>query len=266
MPVAIITGGSSGIGRATALALADAGHDIGITTRTNQAGAEETCAAVRAGDRRAAWRHLDLGEPEQAAAVVDSLADELGGLDVLVNNAGLNSRVPALDEPVAAFRHILDVNLTGAFACAQAAARRMAAAGHGGRIVNVTSVLAHAPLVGAASYCAAKAGLELVTQVLALEWAEYGIAVNAVAPGHTATPMNFVEPDPDPARIPRPDIPIGRPAYAQEIAEAIVFLASPRAAYATGSSLTVDGGLLLVAGPTVLERAHPNEPASPDVR
>jgi len=261
MTVAIITGGSSGIGRATALLLAADGHDVGVTTRVNAAGAREACAEVRRLGRRAAWRTLDLSEPERAGAAVDALAEELGGVDVLVNNAGVNSRVPALEESVSGFRRVLDVNLTGAFACAQAAARRMRGAG-GGRIVNVSSVLAHVPLAGAGPYCAAKAGLELLTRVLALEWAVHGVRVNCVAPGHTATPMNFTDPDVDADAVERPAIPLGRPAHAREIAAAVAFLASPAASYATGATLLVDGGLALVAGPTVLEAEHPNEPAA----
>ncbi len=173
----------------------------------------------------------------------------------------MNSRVPALEESVAAFKRVLDVNLTGAFACAQAAALRMREGG-GGRIVNVSSILAQVPVAGAGSYCAAKAGLELLTRVLALEWAPDGIRVNCVAPGHTATPMNFTDPEVDADDVARPAIPLGRPAHAREIAAAVAFLASPEASYATGATLLVDGGLALVAGPTVLESEHPNEPAA----
>ena len=188
---AIVTGGGSGIGRATALALARAGCDVGVTFRSNQAGGERTVADIGGLGRAAAAVRLDLGDPASAAAAIDELAGRLGGLDVLVNNAGINRRALTQDESVDGFRHTLDVDLLGPWACAQAAARHMLAAGRGGRIVNVTSILAFAPLSGGAAYCAAKAGLEAATKVMALELAPTGVTVNAVAPGHTATPMNY---------------------------------------------------------------------------
>ena len=141
---------------------------------------------------------------------------------------------------------MIDVDLTGAFLVAQEAARRMVAAGSGGRIVNVTSVHEHVPLPRAAAYCAAKGGLGLLTKVMALELAEHGITVNAVAPGAIATPMTGAE-DPEPHELQRPGIPAGRMGRAQEIAEAICYLASPEASYATGASFVIDGGLLLMA-------------------
>jgi NAD(P)-dependent dehydrogenase (short-subunit alcohol dehydrogenase family) len=252
MPVAIVTGASSGIGRAVAIALAAGGHDVGVTTRRNVAGAAETCRAIERLGRRAASRAQDFTDPESAGRAVEGLARDLGGCDVLVNNAGVNHRGRALEDGVAAFRRALDVNLVSAYACARAAAASMEARGHG-CIVNVSSVLARAPLAGASAYCAGKAGLDMLTRVLALEWAPRGIRVNAVAPGHTVTPMNFAPPLPRAGECPRPAIPAGRPADPEEIADAVVFLSSPAARYVTGHTLTVDGGLLLVAGPALLE-------------
>jgi NAD(P)-dependent dehydrogenase (short-subunit alcohol dehydrogenase family) len=141
---------------------------------------------------------------------------------------------------------VLATDLDGPFLCAQRAARRMAAAGRGGRIINVTSVHEHVPLRGSSAYCAAKGGLGLLTKVMALELAEHGITVNAVAPGEIATPMTGAH-DEDPATIERPKIPLGRPGAAREIAGAIAFLASADASYVTGESFVVDGGLLLMA-------------------
>src|SRR5918993_163880 len=128
----------------------------------------------------------------------------------------------------------------------QAAARRMVAAGRGGRIVNVTSVHEHVPLEGSSAYCAAKGGLGLLTKVMALELAPHGITVNAVAPGEIATAMTGNE-DTDPGTVERPGIPLGRPGHAREIAAAVAWLASEEASYATGASFVVDGGLLLMA-------------------
>jgi NAD(P)-dependent dehydrogenase (short-subunit alcohol dehydrogenase family) len=259
---AIVTGAGSGIGRATALQLAAAGCDVGVTYRANADGAEGVVAEIRALGRAAAHVALDLAEPAGAPAAIDALAGALGGVDVLVNNAGVNRRATVLEETIAGFDRTLAVNLVGPWACAQAAARHMIDGGRGGRIVNVTSVLAFVALDGGGAYGAAKAGLELLTKVLALELAPHGIKVNAVAPGHTATPMNYGPDDLAAATIERPVIPAARAASPDEIAAAIAFLASPAASYATGASLLVDGGLLLASGPQSLQDAtgRPPEP------
>jgi NAD(P)-dependent dehydrogenase (short-subunit alcohol dehydrogenase family) len=244
--VAIVTGSDSGIGKATAIALAEAGCDVGVTWHQDRQGAEETAAAVRSAGTGAAVARLDLLDLPEVAGVVDRLAEELGGLDVLVNNAGTGVATPFLEQTLEDWRRVLDTDLTGAFLCAQAAARRMVAAGRGGRIVNVTSVHEHVPLEGSAAYCAAKGGLGLLTKVMALELAGHGITVNSVAPGEVATAMTGNE-DVDPHTLERPGIPMGRPGHAREIADAVVWLASDQASYVTGASFVVDGGLLLMA-------------------
>jgi NAD(P)-dependent dehydrogenase (short-subunit alcohol dehydrogenase family) len=251
---AIVTGASSGIGAASALLLAAQGYDVGLTYRGNEDGARRTAAAIEAMGRRAAIAQLDLAAPESAEAVIGQLADELGRLDGLVNNAGVNRRAEMLEETVEGWNWTLAVDLVAPWACAKAAATRMVAAGAGGRIVNVSSILAFVPLAGGGAYCAAKAGLELLTKVLALEWAPHGITVNAVAPGHTATPMNFDPADLDGSVIERPVVPLGRAAASEEVAAAIAFLVSEQASYVTGASLLVDGGLALASGPQQLQQ------------
>jgi NAD(P)-dependent dehydrogenase (short-subunit alcohol dehydrogenase family) len=243
---AIVTGSDSGIGRATAVALAEGGCDVGITWHQDEAGAASTAEEVRSLGRRAEVRRLDLTERASTRPVVGELAEALGGVDVLVNNTGTGASVPFLETELADWDRVLAVDLTGAFLAGQEAAARMVAAGRGGRIVNVTSVHEHVPLRGAGPYCAAKGGLGLLTKVMALELAEHGILVNAVAPGEIATPMTGAHHE-DPHAIARPAIPLGRPGHAREIAHAIAHLCSPESSYTTGASFVIDGGLLLMA-------------------
>jgi NAD(P)-dependent dehydrogenase (short-subunit alcohol dehydrogenase family) len=243
--IAIVTGSESGIGRAVAVALAEQGCDIGITWYRDEAMGEETAEQVRALGRNAELRHLDLTRLPEAADVVDELADALGGVDVLVNDAGTGDTTPVLDLDYGTWREVLATDLDGAFLCLQRAARRMVQQGRGGRIVNITSVHEHYPLVGSAAYCAAKGGLGLLTKVAAIELGEHGITVNSVAPGEIATAMTGQE-DEDP-RAPgheRPGVPLGRPGDAREVAAVVAFLASPQSSYVTGASYLVDGGMV----------------------
>ena len=244
-PVAIVTASDSGIGKATAVVLAEDGYDVGITWHEDEEGARGTAEEVGSAGGQAEVRRLDLADASEGASAIESLADALGGLDVLVNNAGTGSSAPFLETSLVDWRHVLEVNLTGAFVCGQAAARRMVDAG-GGRIVNVTSVHEHVPLEGSSAYSASKGGLGLLTKVMALELAEHGVLVNAVAPGEISTPMTGQH-DVDPHAERRPGVPLGRPGDASEIAAAIRFLVSPEASYVTGASFVVDGGLLLMA-------------------
>ena len=244
--IAIVTGSDSGIGRATAVRLAQAGCDVGVTWHRDEDGARETAEEVASHGARAEVRRLDVSSTADAVRVVRELAEALGGIDVFVNNAGTGHSTPVLELDEQTFRHVVDTDLTGAFFAAQQAAKMMVAQGRGGRIVNVTSVHEHVPLEGSLAYVAAKHGLGGVTKVMALELAEHGIAVNAVAPGEIATPMTGAE-DVDPHTRERPGIPAGRPGDAREIGVFIALLASPEASYATGASLVVDGGMLLMA-------------------
>ena len=227
------------------MALAREGFDIGVTWSTDEPGAQETAREVEQEGARVVVEHLDVTRGEDAAGVVERLADQLGGLDAFVNNAGGAPPQPFLELPLHDWRDALEVNLTGAFVCGQRAAKLMVDAGRGGAIVNVTSVHEHIPMRGAAPYCAAKGGLGLLTKVMAIELADHGITVNSVAPGEIATEMTGNE-DVDPGSVERPVIPLGRPGHAGEIAATVAFLVSPGGRYATGASFIVDGGLTMM--------------------
>lgn len=240
---AIVTASDSGIGAATAVALAEAGLDVGITWHSDEEGAENTAEAVRAHGSRAVVARFDATDFDSVPGVIDGLADELGGLDVFVNNAGGGSGGAFLDLELEAWRADLALNLDGAFVALRTAARRMAHHRTGGRLIAVTSVHEHQPRVGSAAYVAAKHGLGGLIKTMAQELGAHGITANAVAPGEIATPLNDMDAD-DADETRRPGIPLARPGRPKEIADVIRFLASPAASYVTGASWVVDGGML----------------------
>ncbi|KUM34952.1 SDR family oxidoreductase [Arthrobacter sp. EpRS71] len=240
---AIVTGSDSGIGRATAVALAAAGMDVGITWHSDEEGAGKTAEEVRGLGRKAVVRHLDTTDARGTASAVDRLAEELGGVDVFVNNSGTGDGTKFLELDYDTWMSTVNTNLNGAFVAMQAAAKHMVKAGRGGRIIAVTSVHEFQPRVGASAYDASKHGLGGLIKTMALELAEYGITANSVAPGEIATPMTGQE-DQDPRQKDRPGIPVGRPGDAREVAAVIAFLASPESSYVNGASWAVDGGML----------------------
>lgn len=245
---AVVTGGDSGIGRAVAVALAGTGLDVGVTYNRDKDGADATVQEVRQLACAAFSTHMDLTDLPGAADAVDTLAGQLGGIDVLVNCSGTGTATPFLDLDYDSWREVLSVDVDGAFLCSQRAARMMVQQGRGGRIVNITSVHEHLPKVGAAPYCAAKAGLGGLTQVMALELAQHGITVNSVAPGEISTPMTGQEGEINA----RSGVPLGRTGDAREIASVVAFLASATSSYMTGASLVVDGGMALM-GPQAVQ-------------
>ena len=223
MPVAIVTGGNSGIGRACAVALARHGFDVGITWHEDEQNLQEAVAELEGHGARVEARRADFSDGSGADAVIDELADALGGLDALVNNAAAGHSTPFLELDEETFRRVLDLTLVAPFLCSRRAARRMVDQGRGGRIVNVTSVHEHVPLQSSAAYTAGKHALGGLTKVMALELADRGITVNAVAPGEIATKMTGAE-DVDPRGEQRRGVPAGRPGDANEIGAVVAFL------------------------------------------
>jgi hypothetical protein len=255
--LAVVTGADSGMGRATAELLATEGFDVAITYHTDESGAQETKAEVEKRGQRCFVKQQDLAA-DDGADVIDELIDLLGGIGVLVNNAGTGHSDPVLELSVETWRKVIATDLEGPFRCAQRAGRHLVSAGKGGRIINVTSVHEHVPRAGSAAYCAAKAGLGMLTKVMGLELAAHGITVVSVAPGEIATPMTGMEPS-DAYDESRPGNPVGRPGHVNEVASVIAFLASPRSSYVTATSIVVDGGLTAMA-------AHGHDDAGSDWR
>ncbi len=240
--VAIVTGASSGLGVSFASALAEAGADVVLAARREDR-LKETAARVEQTGRRALPIAADLAEPADADRVVERAVAEFGRVDVLVNNAGIGTAVPALREDIEEFRRVLDVNLTGCFAMARAAANAME---HGGSIVNVSSVLSLTTAgLPQAAYSASKAGLNGLTRDLAQQWTgRKHIRVNALAPGFFASEMTEQYP---PGYLDRQigRVLAGRAGEHEELAAALLFLASDAGSYVTGQVLAVDGGLTI---------------------
>jgi NAD(P)-dependent dehydrogenase (short-subunit alcohol dehydrogenase family) len=239
--VAVVTGASRGIGRAVAVALAEAGADVCVAART-ASDLEDTAAAVRAAGRRSLVVPTDVAVAADVDRLIARTVAELGGLDVLVNNSGIGEPCTALDTTDELWDRHLAVNATGTFLCCRAAAGHMLARGSG-KIVNITSIFALKGVPNYAAYTASKAAVVGLTKALAVEWAAGGVQVNAVAPGYFATDIN-AEARADPERLARlvRSVPAGRIAEPDEVGPLIVYLASPASDYMTGAVLTCDGG------------------------
>ncbi|MBL7498821.1 3-oxoacyl-ACP reductase FabG [Frankia sp. CNm7] len=239
--VAVVTGASSGLGAGFARALAQAGADVVLAARRVDR-LSDVAQAVREAGRKALAVATDVSDPEQCEALARAAIAEFGRVDVLVNNAGIGTAVPAVRETPDEFRRVIDINLNGAYWAAQSCARVMKP---GSSVVNIASVLglikSYAPQ---AAYAASKAGLIGLTRDLAQQWSgRRGIRVNAIAPGYFASEMTAEIPENQLMTFIRQTSPLDRLGLQHELDAAVVFLASPASSYITGSTLAVDGGM-----------------------
>ncbi|MDQ4004980.1 MAG: SDR family oxidoreductase [Actinomycetota bacterium] len=246
--VALVTGGSKGIGRAIALAYADAGADVALAARGPEA-LEKTQREVEERGQRSIAVPTDVADEAQVRALVDRTTDELGGLDILVNNAGAAPFLSTVDSiRLAGFEKYFRINFMSAVFCTQAAAPTLIAKGRDACVVNVASVAGTIASPGLAYYSSAKAALINFTKTVAREWAPHGVRVNAIAPGWVETEMNEgARQSAEWYETVRSLIPIGRWAKAEEVASVALFLASDAASYMTGSVVVVDGGQTVTA-------------------
>jgi NAD(P)-dependent dehydrogenase (short-subunit alcohol dehydrogenase family) len=241
----LVTGASSGIGEATADTFAQAGADVAVNYVTHPEAAEVVAQRVLAAGGRSLTLHADVSDASQVDAMFDTLQAEWGGLDVLVNNAGIDGRsMKSWEADLASWRNVIEINLFGAFYCSRRALQLMIPAASG-VIVNMSSVHERIPWSGFSAYTSSKAGLAMLTQTLAQEAAPHGVRVLAVAPGAIKTPINKNVWG-DPAGLADLDqkIPFGRMGERDEVAHMVVLLASGLASYVTGSTIFVDGGMI----------------------
>jgi glucose 1-dehydrogenase len=251
----LVTGGSSGIGQAIAVRFAKYGANVAINYLTTPDEAERTeemvhacLKEVRGHDVKDVLVQGDVSKEEDVTRMVEQTVDDLGGIDILINNAGIQISRPSHELSQADFEKVLGVNLRGAFLCARESIKRFLDAGQGGVIVNVSSVHQDIPKPDYLGYSVSKGGMRNLTRTLALEYAGSNIRVNGIGPGATVTPINraWVD-DPEKAKLVTIHIPLGRAGTADEMAGVTCFLASDDAAYITGQTIFIDGGLTLYA-------------------
>ena len=244
--VAIVTGAGSGIGHAVAERLGHAGAAVCV----NYLGHEEDARELAGRLPRAIAVRAYVSKADEVRRLIEGTCRELGGVDILINNAGVEREVAFLDIDEETWDTIIDVNLKGAFLCAQAAARAMRDGRRGGSIVNISSIHEDFPFPGFTPYCASKGGLRMLMRNAAVELAPYGIRVNNIAPGAIATPINErTMNDPEKMAALRQIIPLRRMGTPEEVAGVALFLASDAASYVTGSTYYVDGGMVRYSQP-----------------
>lgn len=241
--VAVVVGGTSGIGKALALGLAEAGADVVASSRRIEQ-VREAASAIEATGQRSLAVASDVGDRASLQHLLDETLSKLGKVDILVNCAGTTKRTPTLEMDEALWQSILDTNLTGTLRCCQIFGRFMIARGYG-RIINIASLSSFVALYEVAAYAASKAAVASLTKSLAIEWAKHGVCVNAIAPGVFRTPLNTELLDrTDRGKEFLMRTPMGRFGKTEELVGAAIYLASDAASFVTGEILAVDGGFL----------------------
>ncbi len=241
--VAIVTGGSRGIGKAIALAFAREGADVVVAVDRDIKGAKDVIAEVERIGRRGLVVRADVSRKGEVDEMVEKTVDEFGKIDILVNNAGIAQVIPSLEVEESEWRRVIDINLSGVFYCSQAAGKVMARQMEG-NIINIASISGAAAYPMRAAYCSSKSAVIMLTKVLAIEWAKYNIRVNAIAPGYVETKLvqDLVSRGVLDVEALKRRIPMRRLAKPEEIAKVAVFLASDDSSYITGETIFVDGG------------------------
>ncbi len=243
--VAIVTGGNSGIGKAIALGLARAGANIVIDYISDPAATDALEREIAALAERAIGVDADVSRVNQLQMLVDAAVTRFGRVDVMVNNAGVETRTSVLDTTEEQYEKVLSINLKSAFFGTQVAAKQMIKQGGGGRIINITSVHEDWPMPGNTPYCLSKGGMRMLTRTAGVELAPHGIRVVGVGPGAVATPINAsTMKDPTLMAKLNAAIPLGRLARPEEIASVVVFLAGEGASYVTATTIFADGGIM----------------------
>lgn len=248
--VAIVTGAATGIGQGIAGVFVRQGASVVVDYVHGQdEAANETVRSLTAGGGKAIAIECDVTQPDQVNAMVARTVKEFGRLDIFVNNAGIERKVPFVDVPLDLWERTIAVNLTGPFICAQAAARQMIAQGGGGRIINISSVHEDLPMPTNLPYCASKGGLRMLTRTACVELAPHKITINNIGPGAIDTPMDApLKEHPEQMQALLAEIPLGRMGRPDEIGFLAAYLASDEAAYVTGSTFFIDGGMLRMSG------------------
>jgi glucose 1-dehydrogenase len=243
--VAIVTGGNSGIGKAIALALAGAGANIVIDYVANEEATEELERQVAALGDQSIGVQADVSKVSDLQMLIDRTVKEMGRLDVMVNNAGIETRTSVLETTEAQYEKVMEINLKSAFFGTQLAAKQMIAQGGGGRIINISSVHEDWPMPGNAPYCLSKGGMRMLTRQAGMELGPHNIQVVGVGPGAVATPINTSTlEDPEKMKVLDAAIPLGRMAQPEEIGSVVAFLASDAASYLNATTVFADGGLM----------------------